>query len=71
MPLFDIYIEKQGAIGIVDELTHEQINQALGVIIASDVHILHMERFKNKNILKVKVDEPIKNASQLIYKILN
>lgn len=67
----DIYIEKQGASGIVDELTHEQINQALGVIIASDVHIRHMERFKNKNILKVKVDEPIKNASQLIYKILN
>lgn len=63
----DIYIEKQGASGIVDELTHEQINQALGVIIASDVHIRHMERFKNKNIL----DEPIKNASQLIYKILN
>lgn len=63
----DIYIEKQGASGIIDELTHEQINQALGVIIASDVHIRHMERFKNKNIL----DEPIKNASQLIYKILN
>lgn len=66
-----IHIEKQGAGGIVDALVFHDIEKAEGVIIAADVPIQGMERFQNKNVIKVNVDEPLKNASKLIQEVLD
>lgn len=65
----DIKVETQGSSGIENELTPEDIKEAVCVILTNDVEIRNIERFKGKKVLKMKVSEIIKKSDAIIQKI--
>ena len=65
----EIHCETQGSIGIENELSAEMIKEADVVILAIDVAITGMERFKGKKVVKVPTQTLIKNPIGLIQKI--
>lgn len=67
----NVLVEKQGANGIEDRHTKEQIKNADGVIFACDIAAKEPERYAGLNYVKVKVAEPLKNSEKLIKKVLN
>ncbi|OAZ75966.1 fructose PTS transporter subunit IIA [Lactiplantibacillus plantarum] len=67
----EIHVEKQGAKGVEDRITMNQIKRASGVILAHDVRLKDLERFKGLPMVDVPVAEPIKNADAVLDKILN
>ena len=60
-----IHCETQGTIGVEHELTPEDIKAADVVILAIDVAITGMERFKGKKVVKVDTSPLIKNPIAL------
>src|SRR5699024_4069114 len=64
----DIKVETQGSIGVENELTAKDIEEADGVIIASDKEV-SKERFSGKKLLVVGVQDGIRKAQELIKKI--
>lgn len=64
-----IHCETQGTIGVEHELTPEDIKAADVVILAIDVAIIGMERFKGKKVVKVDTSTLIKNPIALIQKV--
>lgn len=64
----EIYIETQGTIGVENELTPEQIQEADLVILAIDVKISGRERFEGKRIIQVPTEIAIKSPNKLIEK---
>ena len=64
-----IHCETQGTIGVEHELTPEDIKAADVVILAIDVAITGMERFKGKKVVKVDTSTLIKNPIALIQKV--
>ncbi|HBG3259198.1 TPA: PTS sugar transporter subunit IIA [Clostridioides difficile] len=62
--------EKQGASGIEDRHTKEQIQKADGVIFACDVAVKNIERYQGKSFVKVRVAEPLKHSKNLLNKVL-
>ena len=64
-----IHCETQGTIGVEHELTPEAIKAADVVILAIDVAITGMERFKGKKVVKVDTSTLIKNPIALIQKV--
>lgn len=67
---YDVQIETQGTIGIENELTQQQIDDADIVILAIDVKIAGMERFKDKKVLKVPTEIAVKSPNKLIEKAI-
>lgn len=65
---YAVQIETQGTIGIENELTQQQIDDADIVILAIDVKIAGMERFKDKKVLKVPTEIAVKSPNKLIEK---
>ena len=65
---YDVQIETQGTIGIENELTQQQIDDADIVILAIDAKIAGMERFKDKKVLKVPTEIAVKSPNKLIEK---
>ncbi|WP_196593225.1 PTS fructose transporter subunit IIB [Pectinatus sottacetonis] len=65
----NVRIETQGTIGTEDKLTLNEISTADVVIIAADIKINGMERFKNKKIVEVPTSVVIKSPKGLINKI--
>lgn len=65
----EVHIETQGTIGIEDELSKKDIQQADVVIIAADIKVTGKERFKNKKIVEVPTNLVIKAPKKLIGKI--
>ena len=65
-----IKVEKNGASGIKDRLTEEDIKNASAVIVAADRKV-EMARFDGKPMVKAKVSEGITNAEKLIEKAMN
>ena len=63
------HCETQGTIGVEHELTPEDIKAADVVILAIDVAITGMERFKGKKVVKVDTSTLIKNPIALIQKV--
>ena len=66
----NIYVEKQGANGIEERLTAEQLNSATACIFAAEVAIKESERFNGIPALSVPVAEPIRHAEALIQQAL-
>ncbi len=66
----EIKVETQGATGVEDEITKEDIARADGAIIASDVKIKGMDRFESVPTMSFKVSEPIKNAEAVIEELM-
>lgn len=64
-----IKVETQGAMGIENELTAQDIKQADAVIFAVDIAVEQPERFTGRKIIQVPVQDAIKNPSEVIQKI--
>ena len=62
----EIKVETQGAQGVEDEITAEDIARGDACIIASDVKIKGSSRFKDVPTMSFKVNEPIKDADAVI-----
>lgn len=65
-----MHVEKQGAKGIEDRLTAEQIRHANGVIFAHDVRLKDLDRFAGIPKIDVPVAEPIRDADSILDKII-
>ncbi len=63
---YTIKIEKQGALGIQNRLTKDEIEEADVVIFAVEQKVREEKRFEGKIIHKVPVAAPIKNAVKVI-----
>lgn len=63
-----IAIETQGTIGIENELTQKQIEEADIVILAIDVKISGRERFEGKKIIQVPTEIAVKSPNKLMEK---
>lgn len=64
----DIKVETQGSIGVENELTDKDIDEADGIIIASDKEV-NKARFVGKKLLVVGVQEGIRRPKELIEKV--
>ncbi|AVQ34277.1 PTS fructose transporter subunit IIC [Staphylococcus muscae] len=60
-----IKVETNGAGGIKNHLTSEDIEKADGIIVAADVHV-ETNRFDGKNVIQVPVADGIKRPEELI-----
>ena len=67
----NVKIEQQGAMGIVNELKKQDIENAEVVIIAADKVIDGEDRFKNKAVVKVNIGHCVSNAEAVIKKIVS
>src|SRR5699024_3280845 len=64
----DIKVETQGSIGVENELTSKDIEEADGIIIASDKEV-SKDRFIGKKLLVVGVQDGIRKPEELIERI--
>lgn len=65
---FEMKVETQGTIGIENELTQAEIDQADIVILAVDVKIANRERFDGKRVIQVPTEVAVKSPNKLIEK---
>ncbi|TGA98507.1 PTS fructose transporter subunit IIABC [Sporolactobacillus shoreae] len=65
-----IKVETHGQVGVENELTDQEIEEAYGVIIAADKDV-DEDRFIGKRVIKVSVSKGIKEPDELIKKILS
>lgn len=65
----EIKVETQGAMGIENELSQEEINAANVVIFAADIAIEKAERFDNKRKIEIPVQAVLKNPEAIFAKI--
>lgn len=65
----DIRVETQGAMGIENELSVEDIREADVAIFAVDIEVEQRDRFDGKKIVQVSVREAIKNPKAIFEKI--
>lgn len=63
---YEIKVEKQGANGIDDRITAQDIAEASGIIFATDVGVAEVERFEGLTSVQGKVKDGIKKADQMI-----
>ncbi|WP_117234173.1 PTS 2-O-a-mannosyl-D-glycerate transporter subunit IIABC [Vibrio maerlii] len=63
---YKVHVEKQGANGIEDRLTAEQLNNATAVVFAAEVAIKELERFNGIPRVEVPVAEPIKHSERIL-----
>lgn len=68
---YTVYTEKQGATGIEDRLTDEQIRKADGILFATDLPVKEKDRFAGLPFVQTRVAEPLKNSEKLIDRVLN
>lgn len=64
----EMKVETQGTIGIENELTQAEIDQADIVILAIDVKIFGRERFEGKRVIQVPTEVAVKSPNKLIEK---
>lgn len=64
-----VKIETQGGAGIENQLTAEEIREAVCVIIVNDVALEGMERFKGKKVLKMGVADLVQKSDAIMKKI--
>ncbi|MFV0396102.1 MAG: PTS fructose-like transporter subunit IIB [Coprobacillaceae bacterium] len=67
----DVKIETQGGVGVENELTPEEIKEAVCVILTNDVALKGMERFKHKKVVQLGISDMMKKADALMLKIAN
>lgn len=64
-----VRVETQGAMGVENELSADEIRNAAAVILAVGIPVLRRERFAGKPTYEIGVQEAIKNAEAVIRKI--
>ncbi len=65
----DIKVETQGAMGIENELSADDIREADVAIFAADIAVEQRERFDGKRIIEVAVQEAIKDPKAVFEKL--
>ena len=66
-----IKIEQQGAMGIMNRITDDDIQAADFVLIAADRTIEEEERFAGKIIIRVKIGQCVSHASDVLVKCVS
>lgn len=66
---FAVYVETQGALGIENQLTQQQIDTADIVLFITDILIEGEERFKNHRIIKTSVVNFIRDQRPILHAI--
>ena len=66
-----VYVEKQGANGIEDRHTQEQLKNASAAIFAVDVAVKEEDRFSHLPVIRTKVSAPLKDAKKIIQQALD
>ena len=64
-----IRVETQGAMGIENELSAQEIREAEVVLLAVDIEVERRERFAGKRIVEVRVAEAIKNPKAVLERL--
>ena len=64
-----IKVETQGAMGIENELSPEDVREADVVIFAVGIDVEQRDRFNGKKIIEVEVQEAIKNPKAVFEKL--
>lgn len=65
----DIKVETQGALGIENKLTQNDIRQAHVAIFAVDIEVEGRERFNGISVIQVPIQEALKNPEAIFRKI--
>jgi fructose-specific phosphotransferase system IIB component len=65
---YTMQIETHGAIGVENKLKDQDIKEAIGVIIASDIHI-DKKRFSGKKIIETSTSQAINQAKEIIKRL--
>ncbi|WP_026958742.1 PTS fructose transporter subunit IIB [Aliagarivorans taiwanensis] len=65
-----IKVETQGAMGIENQLTANDISNADLVLIASDIKVEHMERFNSAKIKQVSIEQVLLDARSVLQGLL-
>lgn len=65
----EIKVETQGAMGIENKLSENDIRQAQAAIVAADINIEGRDRFKDLKIIEVQLQEAIKNTKELFARL--
>lgn len=65
---FEVKMETQGAIGIENELTEEEIQAADIVILGIEIEIDGRERFDDKLVLQVAVSKCVQHPEEVVNK---
>jgi len=66
----NIKIETQGAVGIENEITKEDLKDVDYVILTKEVAIKNEERFAGKKIVRVKISDAVKKSDAIIEKLI-
>lgn len=66
---YDVQIEQQGMMGIVDKLSADAIAKADLVLLACDKAIEGEDRFKGKKIVRVPIGKCITESEEILKKI--
>ena len=66
----EVKVETQGAQGLENEITKEDLQRCDAAIIASDIRIRNAERFDDVPTLTAKVQEAVKDADGIIAELL-
>ncbi len=61
-----IQVETQGAMGIENQLTHQDIHQADLILIASDINIENAERFQQYQVINTTIVEVLTDPNKVI-----
>ena len=69
IPVITCRIETQGSIGIEEQLTPEEIQEADVVILAIDVKISGENRFKGKPVVRMSTEKAMKNTGAMLQSI--
>jgi len=64
-----IKVETQGAMGIENELSAQEIREAEVVLFAVDIEVERRERFAGKRLVEVRVSEAIKNPKAVLERL--
>ncbi|MGF1729051.1 PTS fructose transporter subunit IIB [Photobacterium kasasachensis] len=60
-----IKVETQGAMGIENRLTEQDVQRADVVVMATDINIEHSDRFDNKKCLKVNIQDALQQPKRI------
>jgi fructose-specific phosphotransferase system IIB component len=66
---FEIKVETQGAMGIENKLTENDIRQAQFAIFAVDIAVEERERFNGVKVIQVPLQEALKDPHSIFAKI--
>jgi len=66
-----IKVETQGALGVENRLSEQDIRDANIVILAADIQIENRERFSGLRVIEVPLQEVIRNAKVIFDRIVS